>query len=1373
MVDICKLSTADEQKILSSIILSSPPGEGYLVSLMKSLIVVEFKTASSGGSILRQNSMATKLIGGYLKEMGSDYLFHFVSPITQQVIQDKQLVISFSPQPDQTQSEIDSQVQSSKENTEHYLDLFLDSIFSKESLQALPPSICLLSNFVLTLSGPYQDSLSSPTALVGGLLFLRFICTALFGSQTINTTMPFIPTSPDTCSISKQTQKNLLVIAKVLQSLSNGAELGIKEEKMKFMNDYVNRRQEEMNSFLRAVCERGATILIEDGTDYTFLTKWNSCDDTVRFISDLHQLWQIVSREKEQLIEEWNSRINELSSDQKYETTEDISTTTAEINLWREKVAFIQSLPRLQFHLDSPVSLPLHAHILSLLKCRYSVDLSESTLPSLRSLLLLTSFSHTSQPSSEFLYSTSPFPLFSQATQDLSTLLTPPPPPTENLKPSFLSNLDSNSASGTTSLNSKIAHRMLATISHKQRTSLESSRFIQHLSSTDITTLTCLFTPARLLPYVDSLSPKDISLFLIRFFLSYTTPITKNITLVVDLSSSTYPSQYPAPVDSCLTPTSTDLVKLFIAVSFALSFWCTTKTSIEHTGGLRTLVHAQSSSLTDDKKTQQTRDKMKVTPEVFKVGKTLNSSAIVWSAPQPEKTEQTVSPLIKGKDIKDDRKSDEKPKKDWKRIGLSNLRITLNEDPVLEAKVEPDTRPVPPPDRKLPPLPPPPILDSDFNVRKIEKSKETMHASSDSFDTSNPVADSPNSTTIRHTSLQVSPNPTHFTFTPSSAHISLTSRQSESIRLRTHLMSVAEQNEGRECDLETVLRRKNWLKTGFGSDEFVSHSNSPTTRLSDANSMQNEHLSFFPSSISNRMLTSYSKALNSISMGSVLPQYVVPNEDWVKLDSEEVEGEERKEVEGENTTHVVSEMGEVKVVGPTQFTPTSLLFFSTLFPKLQFQTHSSIATLSNDKHIKPARSLSTITEQTRLADLLQRGAFVVHNSSFPHSTRPSAQSSPNSLPFPSPPPSPRHPKQIYQLCSLSAGLTCRRGPSAWQLSEESSVLFEANGLLFVDEGKMRELFSFSSIRRILPTKRSTDDDTRVWISRKDDGDEETTTPAFALSDSVINIIHKPEPTDKADVTTTSVGSVLIVSPLRASSTAADSPPLPSPSLHSNLSETDSSSALHNRILVQFSSSDDKKSFLTRLTRQRIDSSLKSPQKECHLLKLPSQFESTTNEDNTTFTAKHVVVRFLDSSLLFIQHERKWKEIQYILIESVTCRKLATLINDTGSEKTQFWFNIVTLKEKNGKITNFICEAEYIDHLRKRGLFDGKMKVDRCLLSQPDLAQNCKEMEVEESAEGFVEREANLPHFNEPHKLNERLVAFHDFPPYRVMGDCSF
>jgi Rho GTPase-activating protein 1 len=76
---------------------------------------------------------------------------------------------------------------------------------------------------------------------------LRFFNPSIVFPETRNLLPPNVKVTPTS-------RRNLILISKVIQNLSNSIEFGIKEEYMGPMNDYIKENQDKVNDFLKRSC---------------------------------------------------------------------------------------------------------------------------------------------------------------------------------------------------------------------------------------------------------------------------------------------------------------------------------------------------------------------------------------------------------------------------------------------------------------------------------------------------------------------------------------------------------------------------------------------------------------------------------------------------------------------------------------------------------------------------------------------------------------------------------------------------------------------------------------------------------------------------------------------------------------------------------------------------------------------------------------------------------------------------------------------------------------------------------------------------------------------------------------------------------------
>eukprot|EP01080_Neovahlkampfia_damariscottae_P001897 gene1897-1038_t len=227
---------------IGSTLLSLNTVTGTHLELVKDLIHHELhKWKDKPGNIFRANSLASKTIGQYVKQVGREYLKLVLSEPLNELLKED---ISF---------EIDSGKLRDVENAEEicqenqkilkkWTEIFLDRITNEDILKAMPEQVRFIGNYIATVA----DSLSlNSTVLVGGFIFLRFFNPAIATPEVYNLIEPKIKT--------KKGQRNLILLTKILQNIANQVTFGQKEQYMGPMNEFVQSKFEIMTNYLDRV----------------------------------------------------------------------------------------------------------------------------------------------------------------------------------------------------------------------------------------------------------------------------------------------------------------------------------------------------------------------------------------------------------------------------------------------------------------------------------------------------------------------------------------------------------------------------------------------------------------------------------------------------------------------------------------------------------------------------------------------------------------------------------------------------------------------------------------------------------------------------------------------------------------------------------------------------------------------------------------------------------------------------------------------------------------------------------------------------------------------------------------------------------------
>eukprot|EP00771_Trimastix_marina_P000561 gnl/Trimastix_PCT/1580.p1 GENE.gnl/Trimastix_PCT/1580~~gnl/Trimastix_PCT/1580.p1 ORF type:complete len:929 (-),score=310.30 gnl/Trimastix_PCT/1580:734-3139(-) len=108
--------------------------------------------------------------------------------------------------------------------------------------------------------------------LVGGFVFLRFINPALVAPEAFDILLPLHGTPSIDARITPTGRRNLVLITKLLQNLSNGVEFGTKEAYMIRANRFITEHRARMESYLNEICcDRRASAADTPWADVMFL----------------------------------------------------------------------------------------------------------------------------------------------------------------------------------------------------------------------------------------------------------------------------------------------------------------------------------------------------------------------------------------------------------------------------------------------------------------------------------------------------------------------------------------------------------------------------------------------------------------------------------------------------------------------------------------------------------------------------------------------------------------------------------------------------------------------------------------------------------------------------------------------------------------------------------------------------------------------------------------------------------------------------------------------------------------------------------------------------------------------------------------------
>jgi len=121
----------------------------------------------------------------------------------------------------------------------------IHQITDPKIVDAMPPEIRIIAGYIADISKQYVPS-SNVWALVGGFLLLRYFNPALLSPEQNGLL-------PEGKTLSPIARRNLLLISKILQNLSNGLEFGRKEQYMMVINDFINGHKDRMEKYFQDI----------------------------------------------------------------------------------------------------------------------------------------------------------------------------------------------------------------------------------------------------------------------------------------------------------------------------------------------------------------------------------------------------------------------------------------------------------------------------------------------------------------------------------------------------------------------------------------------------------------------------------------------------------------------------------------------------------------------------------------------------------------------------------------------------------------------------------------------------------------------------------------------------------------------------------------------------------------------------------------------------------------------------------------------------------------------------------------------------------------------------------------------------------------
>ncbi|PRP88956.1 Ras GTPase activation domain-containing protein [Planoprotostelium fungivorum] len=257
-IDVC------DQDTFAHILLTLSEGGGFSLQLARRLLSKEISHIDEDGkgAALRGNNLCSRFEAVYLRSIGTDYVKTLLLPLIKSVVRDEGLDLEVDP------IKCPSVEEQNKNCMEliQKADTFLDRILHPESLNSMPREIRAVADWIYREVRDQfrEDSIN----IVAGFIMLRdrYICSAIVLPESWS-----IPAGV----VSPKARRNLVLIAKVIQNISNSrTEQKKKEDYMEQLRDFTDANRLRMGSYLMRVCS--------DPTDLTGLDPWRDLEQSRR-----------------------------------------------------------------------------------------------------------------------------------------------------------------------------------------------------------------------------------------------------------------------------------------------------------------------------------------------------------------------------------------------------------------------------------------------------------------------------------------------------------------------------------------------------------------------------------------------------------------------------------------------------------------------------------------------------------------------------------------------------------------------------------------------------------------------------------------------------------------------------------------------------------------------------------------------------------------------------------------------------------------------------------------------------------------------------------------------------------------------------------
>ena len=230
---IAKDVPAAEVDLVSKVLLHIFSVRDMASILTETVIQSEINNTNHVGTLFRANTLASKILTAYSRQVGTPYLKATLTPFLQAFS-----VTGTEYEVDPSKLPPDTDPLPNMERLLSITSQLFDSFIS--SIDQFPASLRSLCNYLyLNSESKFENS---GHFAVGGFFFLRFIGPVLVSPEAFG----LVPLD----FVSPPLRRTLILVSKILQTLANGIEFGSKEEYMISANTFITQRRPDLSTLI-------------------------------------------------------------------------------------------------------------------------------------------------------------------------------------------------------------------------------------------------------------------------------------------------------------------------------------------------------------------------------------------------------------------------------------------------------------------------------------------------------------------------------------------------------------------------------------------------------------------------------------------------------------------------------------------------------------------------------------------------------------------------------------------------------------------------------------------------------------------------------------------------------------------------------------------------------------------------------------------------------------------------------------------------------------------------------------------------------------------------------------------------------------------